>query len=119
MTDWTIYHNPRCSKSRQTLALLQDAGVQPRVVEYLKTPPTAAQLDAILRKLGRAPETVIRFGESVARELGLHKTDQRERGEWIRLIAEHPILLERPVVVHGDQARLGRPPEAVRDLLEG
>ncbi|HEX7381031.1 MAG TPA: arsenate reductase (glutaredoxin) [Nevskiaceae bacterium] len=117
MTDWTIYHNPRCSKSRQTLALLREAGVQPRIVEYLETPPTATELDAILRKLGREPEAVIRFGESVAKELGLHKTDRRERAEWIQLIVEHPILLERPIVVHGDDAQLGRPPEAVRELL--
>lgn len=117
VTDWTIYHNPRCSKSRQTLALLREAGVQPRIVEYLETPPTATELDAILRKLGREPEAVIRFGESVAKELGLHKTDRRERAEWIQLIVEHPILLERPIVVHGDDAQLGRPPEAVRELL--
>lgn len=114
---WTIYHNPRCSKSRQTLALLHEAGVEPRVVEYLKDRPTAAELDAVFRKLGREPQTVVRFGEDVARELGLGKDDRRSREEWIRLIVEHPILLERPIVVHGGEARLGRPPEAVRELL--
>lgn len=114
---WTIYHNPRCSKSRATLALLNEAGVEPDIIEYLKDTPTAAELDALFRKLGREPQTVMRFGEGVAKELGLHKDDERSRDEWIRLIVEHPILLERPIVVRGAQARLGRPPETVRELL--
>lgn len=114
---WTIYHNPRCSKSRQTMALLQEQGIEPRVVEYLKDAPSVAELDALFKKLDREPQTAMRFGESVARELGLSKQDQRSRAEWLALIAEHPILLERPIVVHGAQARLGRPPETVRELF--
>lgn len=114
---WTIYHNPRCSKSRATLAILEAAGVEPHVVEYLQDTPTATELDVIFKKLGREPQSVMRFGETVAKELGLHKDDARPRDEWIRLIVEHPILLERPIVVHGAQARLGRPPEAVKELF--
>lgn len=115
--NWTIYHNPRCSKSRQTLALLQDAGIEPQVIEYLKTPPSADELDAILNKLGVEPPAVIRFGEDIAKQLGIAKTDTRSHAEWLALIAEHPVLLERPIVVHGAQARLGRPPVAVRELF--
>ncbi len=114
---WKIYHNPRCSKSRQTLGLLQEAGIDPQVIEYLKTPPGVDELDAILDKLGVEPPAVMRFGEDIAKQLGLAKTDSRSRAEWLALIAEHPILLQRPIVVHGTQARLGRPPEAVRELF--
>ena len=114
---WKIYHNPRCSKSRQTLGLLQEAGIDPQVIEYLKTPPGVDELDAILDKLVVEPPAVIRFEEDIAKQLGLAKTDRRSRAEWLTLIAEHPILLQRPIVVHGTQARLGRPPEAVRELF--
>lgn len=114
---WIIYHNPRCSKSRATMGILEEAGIEPQVVEYLKQAPTTAELDGLFKKLGREPQTVIRFGESVAKDLGISKNDQRSRKEWIKLIADNPILLERPIVVRGDQARLGRPPEAVRELL--
>ncbi|HEU0198480.1 MAG TPA: arsenate reductase (glutaredoxin) [Nevskiaceae bacterium] len=114
---WTIYHNPRCSKSRAAKAILDAAGIDARVVEYLKDPPTAAELDRIFTQLGCEPQAVMRFGESVAKELGLHASDVRSRAEWLDLIVTHPILLERPIVVHGNQARLGRPPEAVNELL--
>jgi len=114
---WKIYHNPRCSKSRQTLGLLQEAGIDPQVIEYLKTPPGVDELNAILDKLGVEPPAVMRFEEAIAKQLGLAKTDSRSRAEWLTLIAEHPILLQRPIVVHGTQARLGRPPEAVRELF--
>lgn len=114
---WTIYHNARCSKSRAALAILEQAGIQPRIVEYLKDTPTASALDALFRKLGREPQAVMRFGEAIAKALGLHANDVRSRAEWIQLIVEHPILLERPIVVHGDAARVGRPPENVKELL--
>lgn len=113
-----IYHNPRCSKSRETLALLTDAGIEPEIVEYLKTPPTAAELDALCRKLGLEPQALLRFKEAEAKALGLSAKDARPRAEWLRLLAEHPVLIERPIVVRGAQARLGRPPEAVRELLD-
>ena len=115
--NWTIYHNPRCSKSRQTLMLLREAGIEPQVVEYLKTPPSAAELDRIFRRLGVEPTAVMRFGESVAKELSLSNSDRRSRRDWIKLIVDNPVLLERPIVVHGERAALGRPPEAVKALL--
>lgn len=114
---WVIYHNPRCSKSRATMGILEGAGVAPQVVEYLKTPPSAAELDAIFTKLGCEPQAVMRFGENAAKALGISKNDERSRQAWIQLIVDNPILLERPIVVHGDAARVGRPPEAVRELL--
>jgi len=112
-----IYHNPRCAKSRETLELLRGAGVEPDIVEYLKTPPDAATLDALCRKLGIEPQALVRYKEPRARELGLGPKDSRPRAEWLRLLAENPLLIERPIVVRGARARLGRPPEAVRDLL--
>jgi arsenate reductase len=112
----TIYHNPRCSKSRQALSLLEEAGVQPTVVKYLETPPSSAELDALLRKLGLEPRDLMRTGEDVYDELGL-ATKSLSRDEAIRIMVEHPILIERPIVVVGDRAVVGRPPERVRDLL--
>lgn len=112
-----IYHNPRCAKSRETLELLRGAGVEPEIVEYLKTPPDAATLDALCRKLGIEPQALVRYKEALAKALGLAPQDPRPRAEWLRLLAGNPVLIERPIVVRGAQARLGRPPEAVRDLL--
>ncbi len=111
----TIYHNTRCSKSRQTLDLLHDAGQEVEVVEYLKTPPTAAQLKAILQKLGMRPEQLLRKGEALYKENYKGKTMTDE--EWIEVMVEHPVLIERPIVVKDDTAVLGRPPENVLRLL--
>jgi len=111
-----IYHNPRCSKSRQTLQLIRDAGIEPEIVEYLKMPPTADELDAILKKLRLDPHELIRTGEAVFKELGL-KDRELTRKEAIELMVEHPQLIERPIVVSGRQAVLGRPPENVKELL--
>lgn len=112
-----LYHNPRCSKSRAALQLLREAGVEPEVVEYLKAPPTAAELDAICRKLGLQPQQLVRFKDDAARDLGLTPTDRRPRSEWLALLATHPVLIERPIAVKGGTARLGRPPEALLELL--
>lgn len=112
-----IYHNPRCSKSRQTLAILEEAGVPLEVVEYLKTPPTAAELDRICTALGVEPQEIVRRGEARFHELGLDARDGASRDEWLTLLAENPILIERPIVVKGSRAVLGRPPERARDLL--
>jgi arsenate reductase len=111
----TIYHNPRCSKSRETLALLEGRGVQPRIVEYLKTPPTAAELEAIVGKLGIRPERLVRKGEDVykAKYAGRKLTD----AGWIAAMVQDPILIERPIVVGGTRAAIGRPPESVLALL--
>ena len=112
----TIYHNPRCSKSRQTLALLQERGVTPTVVEYLKTPPDAATLGDILAKLGCPPRQLMRVKEAVYRELGLGDENLSD-ADLIQAMVENPILIERPIVLAGDRAALGRPPEAVLAIL--
>jgi arsenate reductase len=115
-TPITIYHNPRCTKSRQTLALLEEAGVDPRVVLYLDTPPTEAELDKILKLLDMEPQELMRKNESLYAELGLADKTLSRR-EAIKLMVEHPKLIERPIVVKGNKAILGRPPENVRELL--
>lgn len=115
-----IWHNPRCSKSRQTLARLEEAGVEPTVRLYLHEPPSAAELEAALSALGREPWELVRTGEDVARELGLGDwpRDAEHRQRWLDAMVEHPRLIERPVVLAGDgRAALGRPPEAVDELL--
>jgi len=106
----TIYHNPRCGKSRQTLALIQAAGQEPQVIEYLKTPPTVAELDSLLKKLKMEPRDLMRQGEEIYRELKLAEKEL-SRDEALELLAAHPKLIERPIVVKGRQAVLGRPPE--------
>jgi arsenate reductase len=116
MPDVTIYHNPRCTKSRETLALLEKKGIKPRVVEYLKTPPDAATLDGLLTKLRLDPIDLIRKGEPIYKELGL-ENKKSDRQALIRAMVENPILIERPIVVKGSQARIGRPPEKVLEIL--
>jgi arsenate reductase len=108
----TIYHNPRCSKSRQTLALLEARGIAPQVVEYLETPPDAATLRALLDKLGLAPREIMRRKE--AREAGIADLDG---DALIEALVANPIAIERPIVVKGGKARLGRPPEQVLEIL--
>ena len=112
----TIYHNPRCSKSRQTLALLEERGIGPRVVEYLKTPPSAAELKTILKKLGLRPRDLMRKGEALYAELEL-KDRELDDDALIALMVANPILIERPIVVSGGKAAIGRPPESVIRIL--
>jgi arsenate reductase (glutaredoxin) len=112
----TIWHNPRCSKSRQTLALLRDNGVEPDVVEYLKTPPDAATLKAVLKKLGLKPRDLMRKGEAAYKDRSLADPALTDEALIEAMVAE-PILIERPVVIKGGKASLGRPPEAVLDIL--
>jgi arsenate reductase len=112
----TIYHNPRCSKSRQTLELLESRGITPRVVEYLKTPPDRATLAALLRKLDLPPSALLRRKEAEFKALGLDQPDTTEEA-MLEAMASHPKLIERPIVVYGRKARLGRPPEAVLEIL--
>ena len=112
----TIYHNTRCSKSRQTLQLIRDAGVEPSVVEYLKTPPTSVELSSILEKLKLEPTELMRRKEAVFSELQL-ATAELTRDELIAVMVENPVLIERPIVVKGSAAVIGRPPENVQELL--
>lgn len=112
-----LYHNPRCSKSRQTLSLLQDRAVEFEVIEYLKDPPSPAELKRICRKLGKSPLELIRVKEKRFAELGLSPDDERTDDEWLRLMSDNPILIERPIVVTDTGVALGRPPERVLDLL--
>jgi arsenate reductase len=116
MSALTIYHNPKCSKSRATLALLRERGIELRIVEYLKSPPTATELRAIVAMLGIRPEQLARKGEDVYRTqyAGRTLTDD----QWIAAMIKDPILIERPVVVAGARAAIGRPPENVLALLD-
>ena len=112
----TIYHNPRCSKSRQTLALLKDRGIEPEIVEYLTTPPDAAELTRILGLLGMAPRALMRKGEDAYRANDLGDRSKSDEA-LVQAMVENPILIERPIVLAGGKAALGRPPEAVLDIL--
>ncbi|MBT3605685.1 MAG: arsenate reductase (glutaredoxin) [Candidatus Latescibacteria bacterium] len=116
MNDVIIYHNPRCSKSRATLALLREKGIEPDVVEYLKNPPDENDLARILGMLELEPIELIRNGEVEYTELGLEEKKD-DSGELIRQMIAHPILIERPIVVRGNRARIGRPPENVLEIL--
>ena len=109
----TIYHNPRCTKSRQTLELLQSKGVQPTVVEYLKTPPSAAELKRILAALNKAPRDILRAKEAAEAAISKDLDDEA----LIAAMVANPIVIERPIVVKGDKARVGRPPESVLEIL--
>ena len=110
-----IYHNPRCSKSRQTLNIIKESGQDVDIIEYLKTPPTAEELEDVLQKLNLPIEYLIRTGDEI------YKTEYKGKdltdAEWIDALVEHPNMLERPIVVKDDQAILGRPPENVKKLL--
>ncbi len=112
----TIYHNPKCSKSRQTLELLKENGITPTVIEYLKTPPTADTLKAILDQLGMAPRDLMRKKEAVYAELKLDNPSLSD-DDLIDAMKKHPILIERPIVLANGKAALGRPPEQVLDIL--
>lgn len=112
----TLYHNPRCSKSRQTLELLRAQGLEPSVVEYLKTPPSAAELERILDLLGLEPRQLMRTKETEYSELGLAKADL-DRQQLIQAMVDHPQLIERPILLTEDGAAIGRPPEQVLEIL--
>jgi len=112
-----IYHNPRCTKSRETLRLIERSGRSPRIVEYLKQPPTVEELDRLCRLLDMEPVQLVRSKEKRLKEIGATVRDKRPREEWLRILSENPILIERPIVVVGDRAVLGRPPENVEAIL--
>ena len=111
-----IYHNPRCSKSRQTLALLQEQGIEPQVIQYLTQPPSKSQLKKILSLLGLQPRDLMRKKEP--EYLDNHLDDPGlTKDQLIEAMVKHPKLIERPIVIHGDKAALGRPPENVLEIL--
>lgn len=112
----TIYHNPRCSKSRQTLALIEEKGVVPTIIEYLKEGPDAKTLTDVLAKLGKSPRDILRKGEQEYKDLNLGDVSKTD-AELIDAMVANPILIERPIVISGKKAALGRPPEQVLDIL--
>jgi arsenate reductase len=111
-----IYHNPRCSKSRETLELLISKGIEPSIIEYLKEPPDEIELRQLLDLLGIPARDLLRTGEDAYKEMGLQDPEVSE-GDIIAAILKHPILMERPIVVTNGRAKLGRPPEAVLEIL--
>ena len=117
MADLVLWHNPRCSKSRQAQQLLDDSGARYEERRYLDEPPTAAELEALLEALDSQPWDLTRMGEDVAKELDL-KALPHDRAAWIEVLVAHPILIERPILVTADgRAKVGRPPEGLVDLL--
>ena len=111
-----IYHNPRCSKSRATLTLLQERGIEPEVRLYLESPPNAGELTTILGLLGKSPRELMRKGEAEFRELGLADPELGDDA-LITAMVENPRLIERPIVLANGKAAIGRPPESVLDIL--
>ncbi|WP_192820242.1 arsenate reductase (glutaredoxin) [Rufibacter sp. LB8] len=111
----TIYHNNRCSKSRETLALLENSTQPVNVINYLTSPPTVAELRDLLAKLQLGPEDIIRKGEALYKEV--YATQHLTADEWLQVLTQNPVLIERPIVVHGDKAVIGRPPQNVLTIL--
>jgi len=111
-----IYHNPRCSKSRQALQLLKDRGIEPKVIEYLKTPPDKAELQRLLKLLHLKPRDLMRRKEPIYKEQGL-EDDSISDGQLVEAMAENPVLIERPIVLANGKAVLGRPPEKVLEII--
>ena len=116
MSHVTIYHNPRCSKSRAACALIAESGVDAEVIDYLTSPPTRDELRALLAKLGMAAADLVRRSEPAYQDLYAGRTLSED--EWITALATHPILIERPIVVCGQRAVVGRPPERALELLD-
>ena len=112
----TIYHNPRCSKSRQTLALLRDKGTEPEIIEYLKTPPGKKELKDMLEKLGLSPRELMRKKEAAYKDNQLDDESLSD-DQLLDAMIEHPVLIERPIVLANNKAIIGRPPESVLDIL--
>jgi len=110
-----FYHNPRCGKSRTSLALLREKGIEPNIREYLKVPPSKEELLQVIQKLGVAPLVLIRQGETLFKEN--YKGKNLSDDQWVNAMIEHPILIERPIFIHNKKAVIGRPPEKVLELL--
>ena len=111
-----IYHNPRCRKSRETLQLLEENNILPEIILYLKDVPSEKELTEVIKLLEISPEALVRKGEKVYKEF--FKGKSLSNKEWIKAMVENPTLIERPIVVHNNKAKLGRPPENVLELFE-
>ncbi|WP_026959467.1 arsenate reductase (glutaredoxin) [Aliagarivorans taiwanensis] len=116
MSGVKIYHNPRCSKSRETLKLLQDKGIEPEIVLYLETPPSVTELSGLLKQLALSPRELMRTKEAEYKELDLSDNELSD-DQLLVAMHNHPKLIERPIVVANGQARIGRPPQQVMDIL--
>ena len=112
----TIFHSPRCSKSRQTLRLIQEKNIDINIIEYLKTPPDISQLRQILKKLGYEPRQLMRKSEQIYKDLDLGN-ENKTAEDLVIAMAQNPILIERPIVLSGEKAAIGRPPESVLNIL--
>ena len=117
MSEYKIYHNPRCSKSRQTLSLLEENGVTPIVIEYLKTPPSTTELSNIVKLLDVSPQDIMRKKETEYKEAGLDNSDLTDDQQF-ELMTKYPKVIERPIVVANGKAAIGRPPENVLSLID-
>ena len=111
-----IYHNPRCSKSRKTLALLKQRHIEPEIIDYLRAPPDKQQLEEIIRMLRISPRELIRRGEAEYKALGLDGEEVSD-DDLVEAMLRHPVLIERPIVINGEHACIGRPPESVLEIL--
>jgi arsenate reductase len=116
MAEWIIYYNPKCGSCRNALEILKEAKIKPKVVEYLKNPPSIKELNGLLKKLRVAPSEIIRSKELIYEELKLGQ-GEKSREDLLRAISEHPVLLQRPIVVCDYRAVIARPPEKVKELL--
>ena len=114
---YTIYYNPKCSKCRETLRIMTDKDIEPLIVEYLKDPPSKEELTEIIQKLNIQPSELIRFKEEKAKELGVYASNDLTLEEWLTILTENPVLIERPIVISAKGAVIGRPPENVLELL--
>tara|TARA_B100001175_G_scaffold307373_1_gene306522 strand:- start:480 stop:827 length:348 start_codon:yes stop_codon:yes gene_type:complete len=112
----TIFHNPRCSKSRQTLSLIQEKNIDINIIEYLKTPPDISQLKQILKQLGYEPRQLMRKSEQIYKDLDLGN-ENKTAEDLVIAMTQNPILIERPIVLSGEKAAIGRPPESVLNIL--
>lgn len=113
----TIYHNPRCSKSRETYKILEDAGLEIEEIRYLDNPPSVEELDQLCLAMNVEPLAITRTKEVLFKELGLDKNDQHSREEWLKILVQNPRLIERPIVKIGEKVAMGRPPENIKAIL--
>ena len=112
----TLYYNPRCSKCREALCVLEEKGIEPKIIEYLKTPPTEKQLNDILKKLGLKAEELLRKKEPLFIEK--YKNKKLSNAEWIKVMCKKPVLIERPIAIEGNKAVIGRPAERIIEILK-